>query len=74
MSNEDTIRGLRDALAHDLPSDMRAGIVASIELLSGKAEPRPAPPTPLGPGFVAKVTLHGQPFPHPTTSNPRRPF
>jgi hypothetical protein len=70
----DILKGLRDALDHDLPADMRQGIVASIEHLTGKPEPRPAPPTPMGPAFVAKVTLHGEPFPHPATSNPRKPF
>jgi hypothetical protein len=72
--NAATVRGLREALDHNLPSDMRRGIEASIALLQGRPDPTPAPPAPLGPAFTAKVTLNGETFPHPTTSTPRRPF
>jgi hypothetical protein len=66
-ANEATVRNLRDALAHDLPADMRRGIEASIALLQGKPDPTPAPPPALGPAFVATVTLNGQPTIHPST-------
>jgi hypothetical protein len=72
--NEAIVRGLRESLDHNLPADMRRGIQQAIELYTGKPEPRPVPPAPLGPAFTAKVTLNGEPFPHPTTPNPRRPF
>ena len=81
-ANEATVRNLRDALAHDLPADMRRGIEASIALLQGKPDPTPAAPD-AGPRdvhnqpiiFNARVTLNGQPTIHPSTPalNPWRP-
>jgi hypothetical protein len=74
MTTPDILKGLRESLDHNLPADMRAGIQASIEHLTGKPEPRPAPPTPLGPGFVAKVTINGEPFDTTSTPHPLTPW
>jgi hypothetical protein len=73
-ANEATVRGLREALEHNLPADMRQGIQASIAHLTGRPDPTPEPPPTLGPAFTATVTFNGKTFPHPSIPNPRRPF
>jgi hypothetical protein len=67
------VRGLRDALDHNLPADCRAGIVRAIELYTGKAEPTPEPPDtrprdalynqPIT--FTPKISINGKPLTNP---------
>jgi hypothetical protein len=71
-ANEATVRSLRDALDHNLPSDMRQGIVRAIELLSGKPEAHPAPDTQprdalynLPITFTPKISVNGKPLHNP---------
>jgi hypothetical protein len=80
MSDDAIIANLRDALEHNLPADMRQGIVASIEHLTGKAEPSQTPPdtrprdalTGEVITLTPKVTVGGKPlFDH---SSPRNPY
>jgi hypothetical protein len=69
--SKDIIRNLRECLARgDLPADMRQGIERAIEFHTGKPEPRPVPPAPLGPGFTARVTINGETF--DTSSQPKQ--
>jgi hypothetical protein len=72
--NEAIVRNLRDALDHDLPADMRQGIQRTIEFHTGRPDPTPEPPTPLGPAFVAKVTINGEPFDTTSTPHPLTPW
>jgi hypothetical protein len=71
-ANEATIRGLREALNH-LPFEMHAGIQAAIAFHTGKPDPTPEPPAPLGPAFTATVTFNGKTYPHPSIPT-RSPF
>jgi hypothetical protein len=74
--SKDLIHNLREALEHNLPSDMRAGIVRSIELLTGKPEAAPQPDTQPRDALynkpitftASKVTVNGLPLhSHKTT-------
>jgi hypothetical protein len=73
--NEAIVRGLRESLEHNLPSDMKQGIQASIAHLTGRPDPTPAPdPTPrdalynLPITFTPKVSVNGKPLHAPKTT------